>query len=1174
MMIKFINPNNVESIWINNGWVLTIILFVTQLTILISYIVSTMIDGRASQIVESVLRNAIYEKSFILSVQSRKKYSEGRILNMINNDIDTLNAAIQCVQTTLLIPVQLTLAIYYLWKLVGTALWIGILFILVALLIASVGGPYVGKQYQGLATKGDERISKIREMLIGMKTVKFKSLESFFFDEIAQPRLKQINFLKKIWYVSAITKTTATATPTLVAVATFLVYVAQGNAMTPQVIFPTLLYLNLLAPPMESVSDVVVKLQAGKISYLRMANFLNAPEMSNEQQVKQETDKDSSAILLDQVSWSWVTDKKVVWDGEEEESDEEDEPADTHKPFQLQNISVQIPKGSKVAIVGTVGSGKSSFLSGLLGEMNLVDGIVNINGSMAYCGQEPWITAQSIKDNIIFGLPWKEDKFRAVLKASGLNEDISTFKDGINTQLGENGINLSGGQKSRLALGRAMYSDRDIVLLDSPLAALDAKVAKSVFNDAILEYLKPKTVLLATHKLTFLNQMDLIIVVDQGRVIEVGNFDKLFNQMTSRVRELMPDFGTLSDDVTEAELTEVDEITDVSFLDDQDGESFMEQEEKIDGRVQLVAYKRLMNTFGIPAVLAVFASCLVNCAFSIAAPYFLSIWSATSDADDNQSYYITTYVLLCTGIVGSGLTLYLTMLFSSAKACERIHKFALQGMLRAPMSFFDSNPVGRIITRFSSDVNFFDRAVLFFTISLLQAIINLIVMLVLICQASFYLIALILLILACCWRLFVFFQPGNIELRRLFSLETSPLDSWVSEGLSGLSTIRAYNAQNIWVQQHQKLVDNNGAVYFMLFGMSMWFDLRVGYLTSILTLMVCIIGTQAKESSPQLSAAIGLALTYTSTLSTTIGSVLILMGYGESQMNSVERLTHYAYDLKAEGNELNESDPAPELWPISGSIEFNSLDLKYADDSPLIVKNLSASVKPGENIGVCGRTGSGKSTLVSSIFRIIEPARGNIKIDGIDIQSLGLKTLRSRVQMIPQEPVMFQGTIRYNLLLDKTYDDPELWESLEAVGMKEAVECMEGKLDSLVELNGENLSLGQRQLLCLCRSILAKPKILILDEATASVDGTSDTNIQKIIKTTFKNTTVISIAHRLNTISEFDKVMVLDDGELVEFDTPYQLLQDQSSSFFQLVSATGIDNTNNIKLLAKQHNSK
>ena len=862
--------------------------------------------------------------------------------------------------------------------------------------------------------------------------------------------------------------------------------------------------------------------------------------------------------------------------------------------FKVKDIDLSIPRGSLTAVVGAIGSGKSSLLQGLMGEMRRTEGKVTFSGSTALCAQTPWIQNATIREvrchfmirgsspvdtiqNVLFGQRWDEERYWAAVRDSCLEADLEMLEDGDGTEIGEKGINLSGGQKQRVNIARAIYYDADIIALDDPLSALDAGVGKALFFNAIVGALSGKTRILVTHALHFLPYADNIILMDEGRITEQGTYEQLKARPDGAFARLIREFGS------EDQLEEQDEIEEGAIERALPGKNFnradmvakgtahqlMQAEERNSGALKKGTYFNYFRSgrgaIMIPLLLGVVA---INQGFFIMTSFWLVYWQERK-WDISNGAYMGIYAALG---IGSAISIFFQGFVNACTnyfASVRLHKDAIRRVMYGPQWFFDTTPLGRIMNRFSKDIDTLDNTLadaMRMAVSTLGNIVGATILIAII--QPYFLIAMGVVTLLYAHNA-QFYRRSSREFKRIDAVLRSSLYSHFSESLSGIATIRSYGESDRFCEDNVSRMDIENRAYYLTIINQRWLGIRLDFLGSLLTLAVAIIVVTSHGIS---AADGGVALSTMITVQQSFSWLVRQLAEVENDMVGAERIMHYANELEQEApHQISGTKPPPE-WPQQGRIEFDNVRMKYREELPDVLKGLTINVGASEKIGVVGRTGAGKSSLMVALFRMTELSSGSIKIDGVDVSKIGLNDLRSGISIIPQDPLLFSGTLRSNIDPFHLKEDVELYDALRRAHLvhdtpvtapgdipsgAQSPGSRRFTLDTVIEEEGGNLSVGERSLVSLARALVRGTKVLVLDEATASVDVETDSKIQETIRTQFQDRTLLCIAHRLRTILSYDRILVMSDGQVEEFDTPEDLFG-KGGAFYEMCQKSSI----------------
>ncbi|XP_009589885.1 putative ABC transporter C family member 15 [Nicotiana tomentosiformis] len=1106
----------------------------------------------------AALISHIYQKGLALSSQSHQSYTSGEIINYMSVDVERITDFIWHLNSIWMLPIQISLAIYVLHMNLGN----GALVALGATLIVMTANVPLTRIQKGYQTKimesKDERMKSTSEILRNMKTIKLQAWDSYYLHKLEILRKVEHNWLWKSLRLSALSDFFFWGSPAFISVATFSGCVMMGIPLTAGRVLSTLATFRMLQDPIFNLPDLLNVIARGKVSADRVASYLQEDEIQPDAVEFVPKAETQYGVEIKSGKFSWDTESGT--------------------PPTLDGIELQVKRGMKVAICGTVGSGKSSLLSCVLGEMPKLSGNVKISGEVAYVPQSPWILTGNIKENILFGKTYESVKYDRTVEACALKKDFELFPAGDLTEIGERGINMSGGQKQRIQIARAAYQDADIYLLDDPFSAVDAHTGTQLFQECLRGVLKDKTILYVTHQVEFLPAADLILVMQNGRIAQAGTFEELLKQnigfevLVGAHNQALESILTVesSSRISEKAITgsEMDTESNIITETKQDSEHslcveipekdgrLVQDEERVKGSIgKEVYYSYLTSVKGgafVPIILIAQSSFQV---LQIASNYWMASACPTGDdvapIAEKMNFILFVYVLLA---VGSSLCVLVRASFvaiTGLQTAEKLFSNMLHSIFHAPMSFFDSTPTGRILNRASTDQSVVDLEIALKLGWCALSIIQLLGTIAVMSQVAWEVFVLFIPITA----VYVWYQqyyiPTARELARLSGVQRAPILHHFAESLSGAATIRAFNQKDRFAHANLSLIDGHSRPWFHNISAQEWLSFRLNQLSTFVFAFFLVLLVTLPEGIINPSIA-GLAVTYGIYLNYSQAAVIWNICGTENKMISVERILQYS-DLASEAPLVIENCRLSSTWPETGTISFQNLQIRYAEHLPSVLKNITCTFPGSKKIGVVGRTGSGKSTLTQALFRIVEPREGSIIIDNIDICKIGLHDLRSRLSIIPQDPTMFDGTVRGNLDPLAQHSDTEIWEALDKCQLGDIMRAKPEKLESSVAENGENWSVGQRQLFCLGRALLKKSSILILDEATASVDAATDAVLQKIISQEFRNRTVITIAHRIHTVINSDLVLVLNEGRIAEYDSPAKLLEREDSFFSKLI---------------------
>ncbi|XP_050299303.1 ATP-binding cassette sub-family C member 10 isoform X2 [Anthonomus grandis grandis] len=1146
----------------------------------------------------SAIVTMIYKKT--LSVNTSKLHSQfsvGEIVNFMSTDTDRIVNSCPSFHALWSIPFQLAVTLYLLYSQVGIAFLAGVIFSVILIPVNKVIANKIGELSTKLMEKKDSRVKAITEILRGIKAVKLYVWEEHFIKQISRIRNQELKYLKGRKYLDALCVYFWATTPVIICILTFVTYTLLGNKLTAARVFTAVALLNMLISPLNAFPWVLNGMMEAWVSIKRIQKLLQLPDM-NLAAFYEPLQEDLYDIVLQNAGFNYgkeltaeekinlhghnpkkslkgkgvgKSSRKVAFDDGQSSSNISPE------KFYLRGINLKVRKGEFIGIMGPVGCGKSSILSAILAELAVHSGeisISQIDSGFGYVAQQPWLQRGTLKDNILFGKPYEEQKYQNVIFSCGLLDDIEMLPNGDMTGVGEGGMTLSGGQKSRVALARAVYQDKSIYLLDDILSAVDRQVAKHIFQHCLLGLLKDKTRILCTHHIHFLIYADRIATLENGVIKKIG-----------KPSEVLPDIDdSLTIDLELGEsirsshsnsILEKTTITD-NNKEEKDNDSILNAEISETGSLSFSVYSSYWKAVGHLLCISIFLAITLMQISRNLTDWWLAEWVSNSETTNHTNKTLPLYlkdtddILLQTfgaaSDTSSFLKLYIELaaantLFTLIRAflfayggiiaATKFHKLLLKSVVRAKTTFFDITPLGRILNRFSSDMYTVDDSLPFILNILLAQFFGLLGSIGITVYGLPWICVLLVPLIPIYHWLQHYYRLTSRELKRITSVTLSPIYSHFNETLQGLTTINAMRANQRFKRENEHHVDANIKAQFASQVAIRWLGLRLQFIGVTIIAGVSFIAVIQHQYDVANPGFIGLAISYALTVTGLLSGVVNAFTETEREMIAVERVNGYINEIPLES--ANCLIEPPFAWPSQGVVSFNNVSLKYRDHLKLSLKHITFETRPSEKIGIVGRTGSGKSSIISALFRMVEISEGEICIDTVNVARISIPALRSKLFCIPQDPFLFSGTIKENLDPLRTFREPEIWSALSKVNLEATIKSI-GGLNSAVEGGGANLSVGQKQLICLARAVLHNAKILCIDEATANVDQETDRQVQQTLRSAFRKSTVITIAHRIDSILDSDRILVLSDGAIVQFDTPDNLLSEPSGYFYQLVN--------------------
>ncbi|KIY53870.1 multidrug resistance-associated ABC transporter [Fistulina hepatica ATCC 64428] len=1159
-------------------------------------------DRKKPAVEESVKKDEANEGDFS---------SKAQIMTLMTVDVDRVSEFAWHLFALIDSPIEIIIGTWFLYSLLGSSCFVGLATTILFLPVNHFAGSVVVGAQDNLMKSRDERVALMNEILGGIRMIKFMAWERSFEKRVLKIREKELKYQRLNYLIEVLFNTIWNGSPIIVTLMSFWHFaIYRGQPLTPSVAFTSILVFNEMRFALNALPETFINMLQSLVSLKRIEKYLNGAEVKAVPALAQQ----EQTIALRSCTITWPQDR----------SGSSSAPSLAGTPrhkFVLQDLSLQFPEGELSLICGKLGAGKTLLLLALMGEADVLTGQLVcprsppdvlasfaeggapkpadwvVKGVCAYVPQAAWLRNASIKENILFDLPYDEERYHKTLEVCALLSDLEILEDGDESEIGERGVNLSGGQKARVSLARAVYSRASVLLLDDVLSAVDAHTAYHLYHQCLQgDIMKGRTVLLVSHHVQLCTPgAAYIVALDNGRLLYSGARDGF--QSSGVMGGLVQSVETAKEDEKEEKVIEE---ADVPLKTDSASSSagssatvaatpakarkpprkLVEDEKRAVGHISRDIWETYVTACGRFWYWILFAFILLLAALSpVAENGWLRYWSnsqLTGEQSGSPMYYIGVYALITvTGQIVIANVRWFVLYDGAIRASHVLHKRLLEAVLFAHIRFHDTVSRGRVLNRFGKDFEGIDSNLsdnfgrtIAYTLSSIVTFVTIIYV-----GGPVFLLAIVILG-------YFFYSVGKVygqtsrDMRRLDSVTRSPLYSIYGETIAGVAIIRSFGASSKFLRDMLRYVDTNISPYYWMWGVNRWLSVRFNVLSAA---VVGVAGLVALLT-PRIDASFaGFLITFASSVThDLLFTVRRFVGL-EQSLVALERVKEYS-EIPREPPEFIEPRP-PAAWPYSGTVQCENLVIRYAPELPPVLHHLNFNIKPGEKVGILGRTGSGKSTLALSFFRFVEPTEGRIIVDGLDISKIGLTDLRSRLTIIPQDPTILSGTLRSTLDVFDEYDDADIYEALRRVHLLPPVDApvedpeeqnanVFRNLEGSVSEGGENFSTGEKQLLCMARALLKHSKILVMDEATASVDYATDELIGKTIRQEFAGSTILTIAHRLRTVIDYDRVMLLDQGRIAEFDSPNVLLNDSSSMFYQLCQATGKDEFATLKKMA------
>ena len=1186
---------------------LIIIMLINKFTALISsrqivFYVETL--GKISTVQLNCL---IYDKLLKIACYNKGNFNEGQIVNLIQADSEKFGVFISSSPEVIILPFKLIYSVYILFSFFHESFVIGFVLLMIMIYLFFIFGSKEKKYQRQMMKAADIRMNLTTQIFNIIKTIKLYVWENVFLQKIKEKRSVELGFMKNKLRMQIWSNFTYWISDVVLYSVSIIFYNLIHHQMDTTKIITGIYIVNDLVIPMFNLPHFIRFYFETIISLVRIETFLSYKE-NEDKQIKYLDKESEYAVIIENVDFGVETKEnnkeninnenmKAFKNNKKEEENatlklnqsdinitvpkKDLNYLNTNNNYKiennknneegsiitlLKNINFKIKKGEHIGIIGEVGSGKTCLLNAIINNLLVLnkpkaEGNIQLSGKVSFVSQNSWILNDTIEQNILFFKSMEKEKYQKILSICQLKQDLQIFQKGDQTEIGEKGVNLSGGQKARLAIARAVYNDSDIYVFDDPLSSLDAYVGMNLFNQVFNNYLKEKTIIITTHALQYVSHFDKIFYINQGEIKFIGEPKELENQ--DFYKELKISKENKNKESNNKEKIKYENNNENINSENENDNQIIKKDDILnlnqkDG--EKISFKLFMTFIAYSGgIIYLIQLALCNIIWQVSQiyrEYYLAMWSSKKNITNTENNQKMIYFILMTipGIIAVYYRQYY-MVKGFIKYNIKMHDSLIKSLINAPINLFhDIIPRGNILNRLSKELN--NSNVLSLAVSGTLRVMFQLAGAIIVCTLfNAWTLPLIILLIGIELYITKFCFYATQDIHKLVSNYRAPIFGVFGETLSGLPIIRAFNYEKNFTNKFYKKMNNYLKANIYQKGIIGWYGVHLDIVSFTLLSFILAFAYFMKETySPQ---SIGLLLAYSIKMIFFMYDAFKRFSFLTELLISLERCDNYT---KIKQEKLRETEEDNKLinqeqnqnfksFISKGKINFENYSVRYRPDTPLALKNITLEIKPGEKIGVVGQTGSGKSTLLLCLLRILEASEGKIYIDDIDISQLGLELLRRSLTIIPQEPILLEGNIRDNIDPSKLYTDKEILYLLKEVGLED---FMIGKsLDYKIEENGGNISVGEKQLICVARALLKKTKIILMDEATANIDYKTEAILKKNIYDDTKDCTVLTIAHRIKTVINYDKILVLKDGEIEEFDTPENLIKNKKL-FYQL----------------------